>query len=99
MHFFFFVRLLLNFGSIESGRGLYRYVAEEDSFWGFDPCLFALSSSIGHARMPTPWTRPLLQRKSMESRILILEKNNFFGQSVQKEREFLFFLVEEWFIR
>lgn len=93
--FFFrsFVRLLLNFGSIESGR--ISYVAEEDSFWGFDPCLFALSSSIGHARMPTPWTRPLLQRKSMESRILILEKNNFFGQSVQKEREFLFFLVEE----
>lgn len=91
--FFFFVRLLLNFGSIESGR--VSYVAEEDSFWGFDPCLFALSSSIGHARMSTPLTRPLLQRKSMESRILILEKNNFFGQSVQKEREFLFFLVEE----
>lgn len=89
--FFFFVRLLLNFGSIESGR--ISYVAEEDSFWGFDPCLFALSSSIGHARMSTPLTRPLLQRKSMESRIL--EKNNFFGQSVQKEREFLFFLVEE----
>lgn len=44
MHFFFrsFVRLLLNFGSIESGR--VSYVAEEDSFWGFDPCLFALSS-------------------------------------------------------